>query len=82
MPTENCECRKPQIGNLIAAKKDFDIELNKSYFVGDKDEDVLCGINAGCKTIRIKSIYRHEIEADITTIDLLEFYELIKNHET
>ena len=46
-----CECRKPKPEMLLRAARDFNIDLSASYMVGDGDNDVLCGINAGCKPI-------------------------------
>lgn len=46
-----CECRKPKAGLLLQAAKDFNIDLAASYMVGDGDNDVQCGINAGCTPI-------------------------------
>lgn len=46
-----CDCRKPKIGMLLKAKEKYNIDLSKSWFVGDTRMDVQTGINAGCKTI-------------------------------
>ena len=51
----DCECRKPKIGMLLRAKKDYNIDLHASWFVGDTHQDVQTGINAGCRTILITS---------------------------
>ncbi|MDO8558863.1 MAG: HAD-IIIA family hydrolase [bacterium] len=50
----NCDCRKPKIGLVKRAEKDFNINLKKSYFIGDSWRDILCGKNAGVKTIKIE----------------------------
>lgn len=47
----DCDCRKPKPGLLIQAAKEFDIDLSKSVFLGDKSTDVNCGKMAGCKTM-------------------------------
>lgn len=47
----DCDCRKPKAGMLYAAAKDFHIDLSQSYMVGDGENDVLCGNNAGCTSI-------------------------------
>lgn len=49
----NCDCRKPKPGMLLKAAKDFNIDLSKSFMIGDSDIDVQAGINAGCKSIKI-----------------------------
>ena len=38
---------------LLKASKDFNIELEKSYMIGDSDSDIQAGIAAGCKSIKI-----------------------------
>ena len=47
----DCECRKPKAGMLYQAAKDFNIDLAASFMVGDSDNDVQCGINAGCQSV-------------------------------
>lgn len=64
----NCDCRKPQAGMLLRAAKEFNIDLSRSWMVGDGDNDVLCGKNAGCKTARIGT----DANADICGNDLLD----------
>ncbi|MDD4933557.1 MAG: HAD-IIIA family hydrolase [Methylacidiphilaceae bacterium] len=43
--------RKPSPLLLWRASREFGVELNRSFFVGDRIADVLCGRNAGCQTI-------------------------------
>ena len=52
---EDCKCRKPSPQMIFDAEKEMKLDLTKSYFVGDKATDVLCGINAGIKTVLINS---------------------------
>ncbi len=40
---------------ILDAAKDFNIDLSKSYFIGDSDSDIKAGINAGVKTILVKT---------------------------
>lgn len=47
----DCECRKPKIGLLKKAQERFNIDLSKSWFIGDTDRDIQTGINAGCRTV-------------------------------
>jgi D-glycero-D-manno-heptose 1,7-bisphosphate phosphatase len=46
----DCDCRKPEPGMLLRAAKERDIDLSKSFIVGDKLSDIYAGKNAGCKT--------------------------------
>ncbi|MDY2591132.1 MAG: D-glycero-beta-D-manno-heptose 1,7-bisphosphate 7-phosphatase [Agathobacter sp.] len=48
-----CECRKPKPGMLLHAAKDFNIDLSKSVMIGDGENDMIAGKNAGCSTILI-----------------------------
>ena len=50
----DCECRKPRSGMLLKAAEEFNIDLNKSYMVGDGENDIIAGKNAGCKTALIR----------------------------
>ena len=57
---EECSCRKPSPELVYKASKDFNIDLAKSYFIGDAVSDIECGINAGLKTILVKTGYGNE----------------------
>lgn len=65
------ECRKPNIGMLIQAQKDWNIDLSKSYLIGDKESDVLAGKRVGCKTILIGRT-SSDVVPDFYAKDLLE----------
>ena len=43
-----CECRKPKPGMLMKAAEDFNVDLERSWMIGDGENDVLAGKNAGC----------------------------------
>ena len=49
----DCDCRKPKPGMLFNAAKDYNIDLSKSYMIGDDDNDVLAGEAAGCRSIKL-----------------------------
>ena len=48
-----CYCRKPNPGMLLNAAKEHDIDLGKSYVIGDKWSDIEAGKNAGCQAILV-----------------------------
>ena len=50
-PKEGCMCRKPDIGMIEMAKKSFDIDIENSTLIGDKQTDIECGKNAGIKNL-------------------------------
>ena len=49
----SCDCRKPKPGLLLKAAKERDIDLSRSYLVGDGLIDVEAGKKAGCGTILV-----------------------------
>lgn len=51
----DCDCRKPKIGLIKKAQEKYNIDLSKSYFVGDSTMDIQTGVNAGMKTILVQT---------------------------
>ena len=45
-----CRCRKPKPGLLLQAAKDFNIDISKSYIIGDEAVDKEAGERAGCRS--------------------------------
>lgn len=70
----NCNCRKPKPGMLVQAAKDYNIDLQESWMVGDSVNDVLAGKRAGCKTAYITNQSEQE-SRDICVKSLVEFVE-------
>lgn len=64
-----CECRKPKPGMLMKAAKDYNIDLEHSWMIGDSKNDILAGKNAGCKTVLIG---KEDDDQDVTVRTLLE----------
>jgi len=48
-----CSCRKPGIGLFQQAERDWAIDKESSYCIGDFESDIRAGINYGVKTILI-----------------------------
>jgi histidinol-phosphate phosphatase family protein len=48
---DDCKCRKPKSGMVLQSAKDLNIDLGKSYTVGDTVRDYLLGYNTGGKGI-------------------------------
>jgi D-glycero-D-manno-heptose 1,7-bisphosphate phosphatase len=49
----SCACRKPSPYFLFLASRRFGIDLERSWMVGDRETDILCGRLAGARTILI-----------------------------
>jgi D-glycero-D-manno-heptose 1,7-bisphosphate phosphatase len=43
-----CECRKPMPGMLFQAQRDFNLDLSRTYFIGDDERDGEAAQRAGC----------------------------------
>jgi D-glycero-D-manno-heptose 1,7-bisphosphate phosphatase len=50
-----CDCRKPRPGLLLRAAQELDLDLARSYMIGDRISDVAAGAAAGCTTILVRT---------------------------
>ena len=56
LPSDFCDCRKPKPGMLLTAKTKHNIDMEKSWMIGDKESDIKAANNAGImNTILVKS---------------------------
>ena len=77
--------QKPKPGMLLAAAAEMDIDLTRSWMIGDSDRDVEAGRSAGCKTILINSAHsdpghQHESKPDFVAVNLREAVNIVKRH--
>ncbi len=63
-----CFCRKPNPGMLFKAEKDFDIDLSKSFMVGDRESDIEMALRVGVKPIFVGS---KEVKYDVPRFENL-----------
>lgn len=80
---DNCECRKPKPKLLLDAAKEYDIDLSKSWMIGDRPSDVMTGVNAGVKSILVKTGVPtvESDEAVFTAPTLLEAVQYIATYD-
>ncbi len=74
-PNDNCECRKPKPKLALQAAKDFDINLENSFVVGDLQMDVELGKTIGAKTILVGdplTADKNNADPDALASDILE----------
>ena len=57
LPEDGCNCRKPKTGMIEMACRDMEIDLSRSYVVGDMCDDIELAKNAGIKGIMVKTGY-------------------------
>jgi mannose-1-phosphate guanylyltransferase/phosphomannomutase len=53
----NCDCRKPKIGLIKQAVEGYNIDLTKSFFIGDSTTDLMTAKNAGIRSILVQTGY-------------------------
>jgi D-glycero-D-manno-heptose 1,7-bisphosphate phosphatase len=58
----DCDCRKPRPGMLRQAAADLDLDLSRSFTIGDKWTDVEVGMAAGGKGILVRTGYGRSSE--------------------
>jgi D-glycero-D-manno-heptose 1,7-bisphosphate phosphatase len=81
-PGQPSECRKPAPGMILQAAREHDLDLVRSFLIGDKEIDAECGRNAGVRTIRVQTGFDRETNgscADWVTKDLPAAVEIILN---
>ena len=55
VPGEYSTCRKPAPGMIVNATREHQIDLSRSFLIGDKEIDVECARNAGVRAIRVRT---------------------------
>ena len=76
---DGCNCRKPLPGSLLKAAEEHQIDLSKSFMVGDRWRDIEAGQSAGCKTFFINYRYAEQKPdaPDFIVSSLLEAKKII-----
>lgn len=77
-----CKCRKPEIGLFEQACRDFAIDMDRSYMIGDRAGDILAGKKAGIKTVLLESGYgtarlEENVTPDYILVDLRDVMSLL-----
>lgn len=83
LPEDNCECRKPRPGMIKQAFDKFEMNLKKSWIIGDKSSDIELGSAVGINTVLVNTGYagkergHSDIAPDHITANLSEAIKLI-----
>ena len=77
--SDHCSCRKPLPGLLLDAARAYNIDLSRSFLVGDRWSDIAAGQAAGCETLLIDLPYSQvdRCNPDHRVRDLPEATEII-----
>ena len=82
-----CRCRKPNIGMITDAAKKFNIDLKKSFFVGDSTRDVLTGNRAKVKMILVatghggKDVWQFKSKPDFVVKNLAQAARIVGKYK-
>jgi len=82
VPGQHSSCRKPAPGMIVEATREHQIDLARSFLIGDKEIDAECGRNVGMRTIRVRTGFDRETAgsmADWVAEDLPAAAEIILN---
>src|SRR6266567_3802447 len=82
VPGQHSSCRKPAPGMILQAIREHQIDLSRSFFIGDKEIDAECGRNAGVRTIRVQTGFQRDTTgsiADWVAEDLAAATDIILN---
>ena len=52
--TKTCSCRKPEPGMIFRAARELDIDLERSWMIGDQPRDIEAGLAAACRGILLR----------------------------
>ena len=78
LPEESCPLQKPSPMMLLVAADKWNVNLSRSFMVGDNECDITAGRKAGCTTILINAPYNEGVEADIRVNSLHEVVRAIE----
>ncbi len=78
MPGTPSTRRKPEPGMVLEAAAEFDLDLARSYFIGDKAADIECGRRAGTHTILVLTGYgaQQNCPADFVANDVIQAVQI------
>lgn len=57
---DDCDCRKPKPGLILNAAQELNLDLRKSFMIGDRWRDIAAGQGAGCKCFFIDYQYQEK----------------------
>ena len=76
----DCSCRKPKPGMLEKAAEKYNIDLSRSYMIGDREIDIEAGRRAGCRgsiLITTEGNLTPDSKADMILDDLVQAVQTI-----
>lgn len=87
-PEEDCDCRKPRPGMILEAAEKLNIDLSRSWIIGDKTSDIEAGKASGLKTILVRTGYggaetgARDVNPDFTASGIREAIDYINRSKS
>jgi D-glycero-D-manno-heptose 1,7-bisphosphate phosphatase len=72
-----CRCRKPNPGMLLLAKKKWNLNLKRSFLIGDRSSDIIAGKKVGCKNFFINYHYNEKLPDKKSCYSVKSFYKAV-----
>lgn len=82
VPGQYSTCRKPAPGMVVKATREHQIDLSRSFLIGDNEIDVECAHNAGVRAIRVRTGIQRDVtgsNADWVADDMPAAVQIILN---
>jgi D-glycero-D-manno-heptose 1,7-bisphosphate phosphatase len=80
VPGQHSTCRKPAPGMVVQATREHQLDLSRSFLIGDNEIDVECAHNAGVRAIRVRTGLQRDVtgsKADWVADDVPAAVEII-----
>jgi len=83
---KDSDWRKPNPGMLLAASDEMDIELSRSWVIGNSSCDIEAGLRAGCKTVLLNQSPHQKLpepgqpNPDYKAVNMREAANIIKKY--
>jgi len=82
---KDSDWRKPKPGMLLAAAREMDIDLARSWMIGDAERDMEAGRSAGCRTILVSTArseygYPEKSRPDYVAVNMREAVNIVKKY--
>jgi len=75
--SDSCSCRKPLAGLIFDAASKWDVDLSKSYFIGDSWKDIDAAKNANINFFLLDRSYNKDYDCDSRIMSLQDMFQLI-----
>lgn len=75
--TQECLCRKPGTLFIESAIRKYDLDRTLCFMIGDRKSDMICGKNAGVRTIRIVANNKQDYDIDPGQICVPTLWEAV-----